>query len=251
MTDTSNWMVSERKLLRGGFIAKDTPIMISFAYLFRIQIGGEYLLVKNGQGIGKFQPVGGVYKMSDQELLYLKNKFEVCGDNKTNKRVFEKQDYRLRFQAKHLKKFVKRFDSELSERERLDDLSREFTEELVKEGIVEWQEISYRYCGRHFTDICFSKHFQIYELLMADIVELIPTPEQLADLQHLKDECTENSIYRFATAAQIQSCGVDTSKGLLQDWITNHTEKILEETEPKLIKSDDVGNVYKVSVSPV
>ena len=45
--DTTTWKVSQRKLERGDFIKKDTPIRISFAYLFRIMIDGKYFLVEN------------------------------------------------------------------------------------------------------------------------------------------------------------------------------------------------------------
>lgn len=67
LLDITTWKVSQRKLERGGFIKKDTPIRISFAYLFRIMIDGKYFLIKNARGTGKFQPVGGVYKMYDAE----------------------------------------------------------------------------------------------------------------------------------------------------------------------------------------
>lgn len=58
--DTTNWKVSQRKLKRGGYITNSTIVRISFAYLYRIKIGNNYLLVKNERGTGKFQPVGGV-----------------------------------------------------------------------------------------------------------------------------------------------------------------------------------------------
>lgn len=36
--DTTTWKASQRKLERGRIIKKDTPVWISFAYLFRIMV---------------------------------------------------------------------------------------------------------------------------------------------------------------------------------------------------------------------
>lgn len=60
LLDTTDWKVSQRKLIRGGFISNETIIRISFAYLYRIKVDNKYLLVKNERGTGKYQPVGGV-----------------------------------------------------------------------------------------------------------------------------------------------------------------------------------------------
>ena len=87
--DTTNWKVSQRKLERGGFISGDTIIRISFAYLYRIKIGNKYLLVKNERGTGKFQPVGGVYKLFDNEKMELKNRYQVKDDNKIPSEDYE------------------------------------------------------------------------------------------------------------------------------------------------------------------
>ena len=74
LLDTTNWKVSQRRLERGGFITDDTIIRISFAYLYRIKISDKYLLVKNERGTGKYQPVGGIYKLKGNEKIELKNR---------------------------------------------------------------------------------------------------------------------------------------------------------------------------------
>ena len=132
------------------------------AYLYRIKIGDKYLLVKNERGTGKFQPVGGVYKLLDNEKIELKNRFQVKDDNKISIDKSSRNDYRLRIENKYLRKFVRCFNTS-SEREQICDLGREFREELIEKGIVDWKQISYRVCGRHMTEINFSKHFQCYE----------------------------------------------------------------------------------------
>lgn len=246
LLDTTNWKVSQRRLKRGGFITDDTIIRISFAYLYRIKISDKYLLVKNERGTGKYQPVGGVYKLKGNEKIELKNRFLVKDDNKVSIDESSRDDYRLRMENQYLRKFVKRFNKK-AERERVDDLSREFEEELVKTGIVNWKQITYRFCGRHMTELKFGEHFQIYELLLADVVELIPTPEQEQDLQRLMAQ--QSDMYRFATAEEIISLGINTATGNLEESIGDHTKKTIQENERQLMKIPGVGKEYTVQLN--
>lgn len=241
LTDTTEWKTSQRKLKRGDFIKDDTIIRISFAYLYRIKIGDKYLLVKNERGTGKDQPVGGVYKLFGNEKIELKNRYKVKDDNKISIDESSRNDYRLRIENRYLRKFVKRFDCK-ADRERIDNLSREFREELIDKNIVNWNHISYRYCGRHITELHWGKHFQCYELLLADIVELLPTPEQEQDLRNLQNQHSEN--YRFVTAEEISSLGVNTNSGDLRETIADHSAKILQENEGMLISNSKVGKIY-------
>ena len=131
-------------------------------------------------------------------------------------------------------------------RERIDNLSREFKEELIDKNIVNWNRILYRYCGRHITELHWGEHFQCYELLLADIIELLPTPEQENDLRNLMGQPSES--YRFATAEEIISLGIDTNSGNLRETIADHATKIIQENEGKLIKNKSVGKIYSVTV---
>lgn len=247
MFDTTDWKRAQRKLERGKFIKDSTIIRISFAYLFRIKVGDKYLLVKNERGTGKYQPVGGVYKLKRREKTELKNRYQVKDDNKIPIDESSRDDYRLRFQNRYLRKFVSRFNKN-ARRESIEDLSREFTEELINTGILDWNHISYRFCGRHMTELRFSEHFQIYELLLADVVELLPTPPQLDDLKKLMK--SNSSMYRFATAEEIIALGINTSSGNLAEIIADHTTKILEENEDQLLKISNAGAKYNVTVRP-
>ena len=150
LTDTTNWKTSQRKLKRGDFIKNDTLVRISFAYLYRIKVGNKYLLVKNERGTEKYQPLGGVYKFVGNEKIELKNRYQVKDDDKISIDESSRDDYRLRIENKYLRNFMKRFDRGAN-RERIDNLSREFKEELIDKSIVNWNSISYRYCGRHIT----------------------------------------------------------------------------------------------------
>lgn len=243
ISDTANWMTSQRKLKRGGFISDSTIIRISFAYLYRIKVADKYLLVKNERGTGKYQPVGGVYKLKENEMIELKKRYHVIDDDKVSIDNSSRDDYRLKLENKYLRKFVKRFNRK-AERERVDNLCREFNEELVKTGIVNWNQITYRFCGRHMTEIKFKNHFQSYELLLADIVELMPTKEQEKDLQILLANNSEN--YYFSTAKEIMSLGIDTETSHLVESIADHTQKILQENEGQLMKISNVGDIYTV-----
>lgn len=245
LLDTTSWKASQRKLKRGGFITDITTIRISFAYLYRIKVTDKYLLVKNERGTGKYQPVGGVYKLKENEKIELKNRYHVQDDNKVSIDNSSRDDYRLRLENKYLRKFVRHFNRK-AERERVDNLCREFNEELVKTGIVNWSQITYRFCGRHMTELKFGDHFQIYELLLADVVELIPTAEQENDLQMLLVQHSDN--YRFATAEEIMSLGINTATGNLLESIGDHTKKILQENEGQLMKIPDVGKKYSVGL---
>ena len=196
--DTTDWRISQRRLRRGGFIGDDTLIRISFAYLYRIKVGNKYLLVQNSRNTGKYQPVGGVYKIKAAEKAELKNRFHVMDDNKIMIDESSRNDYRLRMENRYLRKFIKRFDSHKAQRERIDNIGREFKEELIDTGILSWVQIQYRFCGRHMTELKFGEHFQIYELLLADVVELIPTAEQETDLKKLLS--CQSDQYRFATS---------------------------------------------------
>lgn len=243
LIDTSGWKISQRKLKRGGFINEGTIIRISFAYLYRIKVNNKYLLIKNERGTGKYQPVGGVYKLSDNEKLELKNRYQVKDDNKIPIDKSSRNDYRLRMENRYLRKFVRRFDHK-AEREQINNLGREFREELIEKGILNWNQISYRFCGRHMSEICFGEHFQCYELLLADVVELLPTPEQEIDLERLMKQ--KSDLYCFATEEEIVSLGIDTYSGDLTETIADHAKKITEENEGQLMKLSNVGEKYHV-----
>ena len=233
--DTTTWKTSQRKLERGKFIGKNTPIRISFAYLFRITVDGKYFLVKNTRGTGKFQPVGGVYKMHDAEAQYLRQRFHAADDNSIPMDRSSKGDYRLRLKNRHLRKFVKRFDK-TKDRETIQNPSREFREELISTGILggsEFDTLAYTECGRHFTELHFSEHFQCYELLMADIVELHLTAAQEEKFRELME--TRSTEYCFATSDEIESLGVKFGTEDLRETIGDHTKKILIEHTDDLI----------------
>lgn len=241
----SGWKKSQNKLEDKGILTDNTLVRISFAYLFRIVVNNQYLLVKNERGTQKFQPVGGVYKFADCEKYFLKDEFSVIDDDRIPIDQSSRNDYRLRLKNQYLRHFVERFDTK-AVRERVDDLSREFKEELVSKGVLNWKTLEYRYCGRHEAELKFSPHFGTYELLFADIVELIPTDEQQIDLARLMND--KSDLYCFVSSEKIQQLGVDYKKGQLQEVIADHSVKILQESESNLQKNSDVGKRFTVDL---
>ena len=244
--DDNMWKMTERKLKRGGFIDRNTLIRISFAYLYRIKVDGKYLLVKNARGTGKYQPVGGVYKTTDAEASKLKNLYNVVDDDKIPMDSSTRRDYRMQLPDRYLRRFVRRFNRASIQRENIENLSREFREELIDTGILNWSKIRYRFCGRHYAELKYSNHFQCYELLLADIVELIPSTRQKTDLQKLMQQ--SNDYLFFATADEIKALGVQFGTDRLQETIGDHSVKILQETEQHLERIRGYGEKYKVSL---
>ena len=244
-TDNSTWKEQLRMFRRKQIINKDDPIRISFAYLFRIKVDGKYLLVQNGRGTGKYQPVGGAYKTTEKEKTFLKEKFFLSEDDKIPVDASSKNDYRMFVPAYKLKGFIKRFDKTL-DRELVKNLKREFREELITTGILDFAKIRYRYCGRHLTNIEFSRHFRCYELLLADVVELLPTREQEDKLRQLMT--IESNDYYFATKDEIEHCGIVEGTDKLKEVIADHSFKVLEETEQYLKRRRKDKGIYKVEL---
>lgn len=244
-TDNSIWKEQLRMFMRKQIIKRDDPIRISFAYLFRIKVDGKYLLVPNGRGTGKYQPVGGAYKTTEKEKTYLKEKFYLSEDDKIKVDASSKNDYRMFVPASKLKAFVKRFDKTV-DREQVKNLKREFREELITTDIFDFREIRYRYCGRHLTSIEFSRHFRCYELLLADIVELLPTQEPENRLRELMN--TSSDEYYFATKDEIEHCGIVEGTDNLKEVIADHSFKVLEETEQYLKRIKKDKGIYEVEL---
>ena len=248
MTDNVNWKSSQRKLNRAGILQPDTPIRISFAYLFRIKIDGKYFLVRN-QRTNKYQPVGGAYKFFKDEADYLSCNIPVENDDRIPVDQITKRDYRLLVKNKDLREFVKRFNK-TKYRENISDLSREFNEEILSTGIIDkkmFGSISYKYCGRHMTNVEYGKVFDHYELLLADIIELCLTEQQEECFRKLiPNKCEQ---YCFATHEEIKTLGVKLGTDELEDTIANHTYKILSENSDVLTRRKKHKNIVTVSLN--
>ncbi|TDL95532.1 HU-CCDC81 and SPOR domain-containing protein [Macrococcus carouselicus] len=234
LTDNTSWKSSQSTLKKNGEINDDSAIRISFAYLFRIKIDGHYFLVPNSRS-GKYQPVGGAYKFYKKEAEYMAYHFSAENDNRIAVDEVTKMDYRLLVKSRDLKKFIRRFDK-TSYREDVSDLSREFVEEIFSTGILDREtfgDLTYRFVGRHMTDVEYGRTFSHYELLLADIIEVRLTDRQEELFRDLMRQKSDK--YLFASADEINSLGVNYVTQELDDNIANHTPKILSENTDDLI----------------
>lgn len=102
----------------------------------------------------------------------------------------------------------------------------------------------YRFCGRYISELRFEEHFQVYELQLFDIAELILTANQEQDLNKLI-EC-ESEKYKFAKAEDIRSRGMNFNENKLYEWIGSHTKFILQEYESHLLDVAGTGKVFTV-----
>ena len=243
------WKRDLKKLIKDHTLTEKDYIRISFAYLYRICVDGKYLLVLNGRNINKYQPVGGAYKCHKIEKEVLTGMdFRVCDDNFIKIDQTSMDDYRMRVPAINLIKFVKRFNKS-QDRENLNNLSREFKEELINTKILKKQifkQIKYRYCGRHYTEVRYSNYNNCYELLLADIVELMPDDKQLNCLRDMQSKVSDK--YIWATEDEIKSRGIIPGTKNMQEKITDHSQKILTSLSSELhIKKKD-QKIYTINL---
>lgn len=240
-----SWKRSQKNLEKLGKLNDDTIIRISFAYLFRIKVNGKYFLVPNSR-TGKYQPVGGAYKFNEEEANYLNKKFHVENDDCIPVDKVTKRDYRLLIKNKYLRKFMRRFNK-TENRENIYNLSREFEEELYATKILKKEDfgkVSYRYIGRHITEIT-NNGFRYYELLLADIVEVILTDKQEKIFKNLMHN--ESNSYIFATPEEIKTYGMKLGTSNLDDNIANHTFKILSENSDLLVMRNKFKGDYDIA----
>jgi hypothetical protein len=157
-------------------------VRVSAAYIFRIKVDRQYLLV-HGNRFDQYQPVGGVYKFHDSALGVL-SALSARDDDLIPLDGASRSDLRLRLPGKHLAQFARWFESETN---REFDGWREFHEELIQSDILPaggFEHVAYDRIRRYYHPLRRSEYAQSKELIIADIFELLPTDTQL---RHLRD----------------------------------------------------------------
>lgn len=189
---------------------RNTYIRLSISYLFRIKCNDNYLLVRGGRNTWQFQPVGGVYKRLPSSNSFFK-KAEILDDDLIPIDKTSKDDLRIRVKGKHLLSFLKWYDSSI---ERETSPWREFFEELVEPGYLDSKVfpcIFYEHLRRYEHPLRFSDWSQSPEILIAEIYELVASPEQEALLIQMYE--TENENYLWADEERIRRRGAMPRKG--------------------------------------
>lgn len=159
-------------------------VRISAAYLFQIKVDNQYLLIK-GNRFNQYQPVGGVYK-THASFEATRQSMNILDDHLLVPDAVSEKDLRIRVKGAYLYQFVQWFESE---RNRETDCWREFYEELVDTKILPvtlFRHVKYDRVRRRYSKLRYSKWAKCHEILISDIVELIPTDEQLSALRTLK-----------------------------------------------------------------
>ncbi len=157
-------------------------VRISAAALVRIEVHGEYLLVRGNRIKDQFQPVGGVYKY----MPYAKGRLEGLGVKDDKSFPIDedsKNDLRIRVPGKNVPKLLRWFDES---RDRECNPWREFFEELVSPGLLPqaaFPHAQFRFVKRDERPVHWSDEFRTREILVLDVFELVPTPEQEAELK--------------------------------------------------------------------
>lgn len=178
-------------------------VRLSVSYLFRIKVDEMYLLVR-GKRWPQYQPVGGVYKVSPGAKAFM-NEIGARDDDLVRVDTISRNDLRIRIPGKNLFRFVRWFESGHS---RESSPWREFYEELIKTGALPLSDFPFilaDFIRRDIRKIRFSEYADSWELLIADIYELIPTQEQLADLTQLKADMYPDLVW--VTEDQIRRRG--------------------------------------------
>ena len=202
---------------------RNKRIRVSMAYLFRIKVDDEYLLVRADRIPDQYQPPGGVYKYYEgardtlDSLGALSDVFVKCDEA-------SKDDLRRVLQrGSKLPAFLGWFHSKHN---REQDPWREFHEELIASGILDKEVFShasfrYQWVRGVATGIQYSPELDIDEYLFADVYELIPSAKQVAALNAIRS--TKSELFGFVDECCIRSygqkCGIR---------IASHTWKILE-----------------------
>lgn len=221
----SHAAVSNRRVLRFAWYslvyARET-VRISASYLYKIKVDDQYLLIR-GHRYPQMQPVGGVYKIFPSGHSSLQDVGAVDDDLIPFDERSDK-DLRIRIPGKFIHKFVQWFEAA---RGRETMPWREFYEELLATDILPHAQFPYvlaEYIGRTYRPIRFSEYANSWELLIADVYELLPNTSQLSALRTLREQ-GHGSIY-WATASQIQRRGAIPGRP---------TEEVIAETAKWLL----------------
>lgn len=213
-------------------VRRSEYIRFSMSYQFRIEVDGEFLLVRN-EDFGWYQPVGGKYKrLAAADDVF--QKLGILPDDKLPSEEKKKHDLAVRVPKYQVHAFLKWFREG---RQREVSHFREFYEELLagENALLSscvFPYINYRYVDTVMTPLHRShidSGWQAWEVLSYDILDLIPNEEQLNALRRLKQE-TEDNQRRFIWTSRklIESGGFDKAKqqkvvvlGTHVKWIIN------------------------------
>lgn len=219
-----NWSTIKLHIQARG-LKSGKSIRLSMAYLFRIEVQGKFLLVRNHRDQPGYQPVGGVYKFLKQENQSQFKKLGVEPCHAIPVDHDSTDDLRITIaKRKNVIPFLSWFDKKEN---RETDPWREFLEELICDGLLPAEDfpyIQYNLCDQHRTGIQPSKKFPTDELLHADIYELKwVNAEQKMAFHRLFNTQVPHDKYVFATKEEIERGHTADGRVILE-----HTRKLFK-----------------------
>jgi hypothetical protein len=219
------WLIDNYKqlilIINTQISNRNSDFRLSIAYLYRIKVDNEYLLVKS-RTRNYYQPVGGCYKtLPSSKIIF--DKLEVKPDRKfETEKGIAKNDLRVYVKGKNVISFLKWFDSK---KDREISPWREFCEELISEDILPWRQF-------RFIDYEFKKKIQslIIKLdsggkgiFIFEIFDLVINNEQLPILEKLKLK-RESDKFIWVTDDLIQTLGHNEKNKKYISEIAPHTK---------------------------
>jgi hypothetical protein len=214
------------------FIYRNKDVRLSISYLFRIKSKGKYLLLKSRKG-NYYQLVGGAYKaLPEAKKIFSKNKVKTDNRFETDHGI-AKNDLRFRVPGKNVLKMIDWFNSR---EDRETSQWREFCEELLTTNIIQdrhvFRYIDYRYITTIQTPIQKAKNLSCQEILIYEIFDLIPNPEQENVLEELLEN-GNNSQVKWADEKIVQTLGFDERTKEQEYEIAPHTKWAINEKYSK------------------
>jgi hypothetical protein len=203
-------------------------VRFSMAYQYRIKFKDKYLLVKNSN-FNHYQLVGGKYKRNQYTYQILKS-LEAKDDLKLKTDGLMKDDLAVFIPAKNAIKFIDWFnlktDREVSH-------WREFYEELidVKGKLLPhniFPYVNYNFVGSVITPLKRTPGWDCWEILQYDVLDLLPTPEQEAELGKLYD-LGETDYVKWADDELIKCLGHDKREKEKLYEIGHHTKWVIQD----------------------
>jgi hypothetical protein len=202
-------------------------VRLSIAYLFRIQVNGKYLLLKNRKR-DYYQLVGGAYKAFDSAKETF-SKYKVTPDKQfATSHGIAKSDLRFMVPGRYVLRMLDWF---YSQRQRETSQWREFCEELLTTGVLDkhlFRYVDYTYACTVQTPMRRAKRLPNQEILVFEIYDLLPNTQQQVALEKLF-EAGDTVQLKWASRNLIQTLGTDHEHEVTAYEIGAHTKWAVNE----------------------
>lgn len=219
------WLIFRTKII---LASKGEYIRFSMSYQYRIKVKNHYLLVKNSNPQWNFyQHVGGKYKRLDETKKVLAD-FGCTDDLKMKTDGLKKGDLAVFVPAEYAIEFIDWFNTK---RGREISHWREFYEELVygKASVLSKEKfpyVQYSFVGSVITPLKKAHGWNCWEILLYDVLDLLPNADQEKELETLLQNGDTDYI-KWATPALINSLGHDENLMETRYKIGEHAKWVL------------------------